>query len=300
MSILFLHVLLAQLSRGELATVEGGSLAFALGVSNRYRNLGGQVTYGAAVEKILVEEDRAVGVRLADSSEHRADVVVSAADGHATIFDMLGGRYVDDAIRKRYNTWSLFEPLIVVSFGVMQTYPDQPHDSRIHLSRPLLIAGQEVDGLLCRVFNRDPTLSPEGKTVVQALLTADFDYWDGLQREDRAQYEAEKGDVAQQVLARLDGHLPGLSDQVEMVDVAISHIFWRYMRNHRGAYEGWLMTAETKLRPLPKTLPGLKGFYMAGQWVEPGGGVPPALYSGRQVVQILCHQDGVPFMTAGP
>jgi phytoene dehydrogenase-like protein len=46
---------------------------------------------------------------------------------------------------------------------------------------------------------------------------------------------------------------------------------------------------------IPKTLPGLDNFYMAGQWVEPGGGVPAVLPSGRQVVQIICHRDGVPF-----
>ncbi len=30
---------------------------------------------------------------------------------------------------------------------------------------------------------------------------------------------------------------------------------------------------------------------MAGQWVEPGGGVPTALMSGRQVVQLLCAES---------
>jgi len=37
-----------------------------------------------------------------------------------------------------------------------------------------------------------------------------------------------------------------------------------------------------------------------GQWVMPGGGVPPCLYSGRHVVQILCHRDGKPFSTSVP
>jgi phytoene dehydrogenase-like protein len=48
-----------------------------------------------------------------------------------------------------------------------------------------------------------------------------------------------------------------------------------------------------------KTLPGLENFYMAGQWVEPGGGTLPALYSGGNVVQLLCHRDGKPFSSQG-
>jgi phytoene dehydrogenase-like protein len=47
-----------------------------------------------------------------------------------------------------------------------------------------------------------------------------------------------------------------------------------------------------------KTLPGLENFYMAGQWVVPGGGVPPCFYSARHVIQILCKRDGKPFATS--
>ena len=31
---------------------------------------------------------------------------------------------------------------------------------------------------------------------------------------------------------------------------------------------------------MDKTLPGLDGFSMIGQWIEPGGGVPTAVISG--------------------
>jgi len=59
----------------------GGSLEFARAIERRYLDLGGEIHYRSRVERILVENDRAVGVRLADGSEHRADVVISAADG---------------------------------------------------------------------------------------------------------------------------------------------------------------------------------------------------------------------------
>jgi phytoene dehydrogenase-like protein len=37
---------------------------------------------------------------------------------------------------------------------------------------------------------------------------------------------------------------------------------------------------------------------MAGQWVMPGGGVPPCFYSGRHVVQLMCERDGKDFLTS--
>jgi phytoene dehydrogenase-like protein len=57
------------------------------------------------------------------------------------------------------------------------------------------------------------------------------------------------------------------------------------------------MTPEAILTGIDKNLPGLNNFYMAGQWVEPGGGIAAALYSGRNLVKRLCGHDGKQFST---
>jgi phytoene desaturase len=82
-----------------------------------------------------------------------------------------------------------------------------------------------------------------------------------------------------------------------VVDVATPYTTWRHTRNRRGAWGGWLPTPEVINTRVERTLPGLADFTMAGQWVMPGGGVPPCLYSGRHVAQLLCHRDGRLFTT---
>ncbi|MFC1979390.1 hypothetical protein ACFLVS_00715 [Chloroflexota bacterium] len=57
------------------------------------------------------------------------------------------------------------------------------------------------------------------------------------------------------------------------------------------------MTTKNLNIRLSKTLPGLKNFYMAGQWVEPGGSLPYVAVSGRNVIQIICKQDKKSFCT---
>jgi hypothetical protein len=39
------------------------------------------------------------------------------------------------------------------------------------------------------------------------------------------------------------------------------------------------------------------GAGIAGEWVEPGGGLPPAAMSGRNVIQIICKRDKKTFVT---
>lgn len=80
--------------------------------------------------------------------------------------------------------------------------------------------------------------------------------------------------------------------------MATPYTFWRYARSYRGAFEGWLPTARTVKSRVSKTLPGLSRFHMAGQWVEPGGGIPPAVTSGRHVVQMLCEEHDKVFIDA--
>ena len=51
---------------------------------------------------------------------------------------------------------------------------------------------------------------------------------------------------------------------------------------------------------MKKELPGLANFYMVGQWVSPGGGLPSGLMTGNHVVQILCKKDRKRFKASEP
>ncbi|MGQ9555433.1 MAG: phytoene desaturase family protein [Anaerolineae bacterium] len=288
----FVLMILALLADGQVGFIEGGSLAFVQAIERRYHSLGGQVTYKATVEEVLVKGNRAVGVRLADGSEHRAGAVISAADGYSTIFEMLGGRYVNERIKSRYTNWQIVRPMLMISYGVAREFPGEPSFTTLILKHPLSVGSSEVAGIFLRILNYSSRFAPAGKTVVQVEFDADWDYWNGLQQQDRAAYEAEKERIADAVLERLEGLYPGLSQQVEVADVATPYTTWRYTRNYKGAWGGWLLTGKLITACIERTLPGLRDFYMAGQWVTPGGSVPGSLYSGRHAVQLLCKRDG--------
>ena len=286
----FVFMLLALLADKQIGLLTSGCSGFVQPIEERYKALGGDVTYEATVEEILVENNRAVGVRLTNGSDHHADVVVSSTDGYNTIFKMLGGRYVDDKTKERYRNWKLIRPTVTVSFGVARVFLDDPHLSFIMLKDPMTIGTQAIHGFSLRIFNYGTKFAPPGKMVIQAMLETEWDFWNDLQK-DRQRYDAEKQRVAQDVLTRLEVHYPGISSLVEVTDIATPYTTWRYTLNYKGAYMGWLPTPEGLMTTIPRTLPGLANFYMAGQWVQAGGGVPLCLYSGRHVVQILCRHE---------
>lgn len=280
----------------------GGSLEFSKAIEKRYLDLGGEIRYKSPVSKILVEVNKATGVKLADGSEHRADVVISAADGHSTIFDMLDGKYIDDKIKGYYEKLPIFPSLVFVGIGVARPFNDiAPTVSLINfpLTTPLTVGGQQSNRLNVRIHNFDPTLAPKGKTLLTVFFDAEYSYWKEL-RNDPNRYKAEKEEVARNIIKSLDQRFPGLANQVEMCDVATPVTFERYTGNWQGAYEGWLITTKTLRTRMKKMLPGLDNFYMIGQWVVPGGGLPTGVMTGRHVMQIICKRDGKEFVTTLP
>jgi phytoene dehydrogenase-like protein len=303
---------LAELHKHNAGWPIGGSLEFARAIERRYLELGGEVQYKSPVEKVLVDAspepgrrgDRAVGVRLADGAaslrEHHADLVISAADGRTTIFDMLGVKYVDDKIRSYYDEWPVFQPEIQISLGVARDFTSEPHAVLIPLGEPINVGGEARRWLRLNHYCYDPTMAPQNKSVLTIpFLNNNYAYWKKLY-EDRERYKAEKQGLADAVIDRLEKRYPGIRGQVEVVDVATPVTYERYTGNWQGSYMGWATTTETMGKSMNRTLPGLGNFYMAGQWVFFGGGVPGAVTSGRHVMQIICRQDNRPFVTTVP
>jgi phytoene dehydrogenase-like protein len=273
----------------------GGSLEFSRAIERRYRDLGGEIRYESKVDRILVENDRAVGVRQVDGSEIRADYVISAADWHATLFELLDGQYLDNRMRKRLRTLSPMPPLLYVSLGVAADLSETPPSQKWLFDRPLVLGGSRLSALTVRHFGYDPTLAPEGTSVLNVMAEADYDHWHGLSA-DRPRYDAEKQAVAETLTALVEERFPTAAGRIDMIDVATPHTFERYTGNWRGSWEGWLMTTKNCTLRLPTTLRGLGNFRMIGQWIQPGGGIPPAALSGRQAVQIICREDGKRFV----
>jgi phytoene dehydrogenase-like protein len=290
--------LLAYMHKGNASFPQGGSLEFARAIERRYLALGGQIHYNAQVEKILVEEDRAVGVRLYNDEIHLADVVISTADGRGTIFHMLDGEYTNRTIKKRYDEGRLpVRPQVQVSLGVDRDLSAEPHWITYLLDQPMVLAGEEHTIIGVKHYCFDPALAPVGKSVVIVMFPSNYDYWQRIY--GRKIYDLEQIQICETIINFLETCYPGIRSQIEVKDVATPISYERYTGSWQGSSCGWLLTKETMMlmiQGIEKTLPGLCNFYMAGQWVEPGGSVPIVAMSGRNVIQMLCHKDGRPFM----
>lgn len=299
---LFLHLVKHSYGRnGALAWPVGGSLPFARSIEDRYKGLGGEIHYRQKVTEVLTEGGRAVGVRLEDGSEHRADVVISNADGRRTIMELLGGRYVNDKLR-RYcappddeTNWAVH-----VFLGVARDLSREPSALVLLLDRPVTIADHTSGSLEMQMYGFDPSMAPDGKGVIKVELVSRYSYWKRLYA-DRPRYDEEKRRVAEQVIDLLErNYFPGLREQVEVVDVPTLMTWERYV----GGTQGFMSGPAKKFNPNDmlfgrgySTLPGLAGFCMVGTWATGSGALFANALSGRKAIQALCRADGRRFDT---
>jgi phytoene dehydrogenase-like protein len=191
--------------------------------------------------------------------------------------------------------------LLQVSLGVARDLSNEPHWVTYLLDQPAMIAGEERRDIWVKNYCFDPSLAPAGKSVIEVLLKTNYGYWQHIY--GRKLYDTEQDQVADQVIDLLERFYPGLRDDVEVVDVATPLSYERYTGNWMGSTCGWLLTKRTmplNILGISKTLPGLKNFYLVGQWVEPGGSLPLAACSGRNSIRMICHADKKPFQAYLP
>ncbi len=271
----------------------GGSMKFISHIAVRYNSLGGRIHYNSPVKRIITNGSAVRGLVLENETEVQADLVISAADWHYTVFEALEGKFVNRKILElaKNSNPKVYPSVFMLLLGVNKTYKDQPHLIKFPLEIPALSPdGTEYRRMELHFYHYDPFLAPPEKTIIAAsLYTNSGEYWINLRARDYDQYNKSKSQFAEQILDRLDQKVPGLRHSIEIMDIVTPATYHRYTNNWRGSVQGW-MPGKNLLAasPVDLELPGLSGFYFCGHWTVPGGGLPPSLKASRDLAQRLC------------
>lgn len=282
-------------SVSEAGTPLGGSQQVVYHIADQFEKLGGKIHLKSKVSDLIIKDKQVIGILLQDGKKYFADRIIWAGDIHNLVFNILGGKYLNDNIRNMFEEWIPVKPMVHVMIGVNIDLSSHPHQIVFETDKPISIAGKEFHWMTVLHHCFDKSMAPEGKSAVEVWYDTEYDYWEELAK-DRKAYKAEKKRIADYTVAQLDKRWPGFASQVEVVDVPTPHSYTRYTGNWKGSPDGWYITPENmqKMKPLRK-LPDLEGLYMAGQWTMPFTGTIMAAVTGRQVVELMCRGDGKKF-----
>jgi phytoene dehydrogenase-like protein len=302
---------------------EGASLGLAKSIAARYLSLGGHLNYNQKVEEIIVENDKAIGIRLSNGQEHFADIIVGACDGYSLVMKMLKGRYLNNTYKKLY-TQLIHEPKMTfpgyftLFLGLDRPLPDFEYCTTYLLPKDLSDSLPGIRHPSINVQFRNglyPELAPPQSTMIYISYFCDIQPWrkliDGQERHSRmskgheihtlpvrrgSAYHNEKKRVAQILINFLEEKFPGLSSAISIKDITTPLTQVRYTGNYDGSVLGWQPFVESgesleeEVKRNGPGLPGLKNFYFSGVWATTGGLIRAAA-AGRHVVQFICKDD---------
>ena len=263
----------------------GGSAAVAAALVRGMERHGGRLRTGSAVERILVERGRAVGVRLSERSgghELRARRgVISNASPWDTL-ELLPPDAVPPGWRERQRNTPACRSFLHWHLGLRGG--GAAEELPVHAvwvgdwQRGI---GAERNMVVLSMPSRlDPALAPPGHQVLHGYTPANepWELWQHLER-GTAAYESLKRErcaVFERVFEKL---LPDWRDRMvlELQGTPLSHRHW--LRVHQGSY-GPAWPADRG--PFPGGTTPIEGLVLCGAGVFPGIGVPPVAISGAQ------------------
>lgn len=286
------YCLIAHLERTHgVHYAMGGMGALVNGLCGLIDGVGGHIRCSTEVAEILVQEGRAVGVRLADGERITADIVVSNADAGWTYSRLLGRhprrRWTDRKLHRARYSMSLF----VWYFGTRRRFDDVYHHT--------MVLGPRYEGLLNDIFRHkrladdfslylhrptmtDPSLAPPGCDAFYVLSPVPH-LGSGVDWASRAEaYRAA-------IQARLEETvLPGLGEAIVTSRVLTPQDFQDRLLSVNGA----AFSLEPQLfqsawfRPHNRS-EEVEGLYLVGAGTHPGAGVPGVISSARILDQLV-------------
>ena len=272
----------------------GGTGAIVHAYDRLMGELGVQVHLNSAVDEILVEGRKATGIRLADGTIHKADVVISNADVAWTYLNLLPSQYRRKNSDRRIKNLKYSMSLFVIYFGTKRRYTDTG------LAHHNIILSERYNGLLSDIFAAkglpedfslylhmptitDPSMAPEGHEAFYVLspvphLGAPTD-WTKQAKPYR--------DAIMNLLE--ERYLPDLQANI----VAEHHIDPLHFQNTLNSYLGSafsvqpILTQSAWFRPHNRS-EDLDNLYFVGAGTHPGAGLPGVLSSAKIVDDLVC------------
>ncbi len=291
-SVTSIYVLISFLERKwGVHSAMGGTGALVKGLVSLIEGQGGSIRCDTEVAEILVEDRRAVGVRLASGEEIAARVVVSNADAATTYHKLLPGHKRRHWTDRRLARAKYSNGLFVWYFGTKRRYPDVKHHT--------ILMGPRYRGLIQDIFKRqrltedfslylhrptatDPSLAPEGCDTFYALSPVPHL---GSGTDWASAAEPYRARIARYLSETV---LPGLEGQIATSLITTPQDFKDRLHSYQGAGFSLepILSQSAWFRPHNKS-EEVDGLYLVGAGTHPGAGVPGVISSARVLDRVV-------------
>lgn len=268
---------------------QGGSLAMAKRMAERFVSLGGELMLGSAVRSVNVEGGRASSVTLDNGKELDADYVILSTDP-AAAFGKLIDAPMPRWLKKQYDSPRL-ERFSSYHCAFSCDAEKPPFDADIMFPIPKKYRRLlRTDSLTLREFSHEESFAPKGKTVIQSmtfLREADARAFIDQRKENREGYKIKKQRIASAIEQLTVAQFPSLEGKLHLIDVWTPATYRRFTHAEMGSYMSFAMPSLYLPRRKSNRIKGLENVLLATQWQQLPGGLPTAAGAGKAAAETV-------------
>jgi prolycopene isomerase len=239
---------------------------------------GGSIRYKSRVTKVLLENNTAVGAKLASGEVLRARRVVSNAtrwDTFGALVDAAHTPKAETTWRRRYKPSPSF---LSLHLGIdAQIVPKGYHCHHLLLERWEEMEAEQGVVFVSMPTLLDPELAPAERHIVHAFTPSSMEHWQGL---TPAEYRAKKQADSDRLIGRLEAILPGLKGAIRHREVGTPRSHRRFLGRMGGSYGPIPALRLPGLLPMPFNRTAIHGLYAVGDSCFPGQGLNAVAFSG--------------------
>ncbi len=130
----------------------------------------------------------------------------------------------------------------------------------------------------------DKTTAPEGKGILNIFSLDHMKNWEGLSEN---QYKIKKEKVIQMILKKAEKYLPDLSKHIVVKELGTPRTMHRYTFNPEGSIYGPSLIVEQAGMLRLQSITPVKGLFLVGSSIYPGGGYPSVISSGYKTAKTI-------------
>lgn len=263
---------------GGINYPKGGVGQIAQKLVEGLEKAGGEIRYKARVTDIVLEQGKAVGVQLASGDVIRATRVVSNATRWDTFENLLPPEAMPRAERQWQKRYRKSPSFFSLHLGVKAEL--LPPDTECH--HIVLEDWQHLETARGTIFVSiptllDPTLAPPGYHIIHTFTPDWIEDWQNLSPSD---YEAQKEEVAAQLVDRLESVFPGLAAALDYQEAGTPRTHRRFLGRKDGTYGPIPARKLMGLLSMPFNRTAVSGLYCVGDSTFPGQGLNAVAFSG--------------------
>ena len=284
-------------SQKDGAIMEGGSLKMAQRVGNKFKEKGGITRTDSEVEKIIVKDNKACGVKLKNGEILEADYIISAADIHHTLYDLLDNKYRDKDFDEILGNRKAYPLNLCTSVAFNYTNKEIEIPKMISIkSLGLDLCGEKIDEIVIRNFDFDKTLNKDDHRTLTIMVRVCEDTYNKLASLSKDDYNKEKNRFGEKMRQIIINHFKLNDQDLTTLDVATPLTYERYTNNYKGSFMSAITTKESHGLMKKGIIKGLNNFVLAGQWLMLPGGLPIAIFTGKHAAIRVCKMDNKKFI----